>query len=116
MEQIRLSESYLHSVIDESINKIVNESCFRVKTNTNDYKGINGVYKNIYFEDLNEKVTVEINSKLPLFVVHCMHDDFKCEGEDAMFAIKWIKAQAKYGANSIEDAIEDYLCWLASDK
>ena len=116
MKPIRLTESDLHKIVKESVNKILNEGSFKVKTNMNDYKGINGIYKGIYFEDINEIVTVEINSKIPLFVVHCSHDDFRCEGEDAKFAIKWIKAQAKYEANSVKEAIEDYLYWLASDK
>ena len=116
MKQIRLTEAHLRNIINESINTILNEVGFKVKTNMNDYKGIDGIYKNIYFEDLDETVSVEINSKLPLFVIHCANDDFRCEGEDAMFAIKWIKAQAKYATHSIKDAIEDYLYWLSSDK
>ena len=99
---IRLTESDLHSIVKQSVNRILKES---IDSIDNIYESVYDLDGEYYVYTGEESVTAIIDTENQYFSI----GDWSLEGEEAMIAIGRILSFINYSKCDVEDGIEQYI-------
>ena len=95
---IRLTESDLHSIVKQSVNRILKESI-------DIYESVYDLDGEYYVYTGEESATAIIDTENQYFSI----GDWSLEGEEAMIAIGRILSFINYSKCDVEDGIEQYI-------